>query len=293
MRRLALYSLYIVTLFGCLGSIAYRPMAFQKSSVVTEASTSHDRSKLSKSLDVATFLGDITYTDQQAVVYEIHPKRKYEQTIVEGKGNCSNLSFGAAYDLRRQEIPYDIVSFLPRQEFLDGWGHTIVSTRCILADSTFDCLVDVLEGGIPLTGMRTLSLADLYSGAVPDFSILSLNKIDNTVSDFYGDFLDKSTIGILQSEDIDRYFAILERIYIPLGHSKVEKLAYDGLAVAFGFYPRIRVLSIDETFRGAAGVRRYYVGVLWLLRLAMIAGLAIVIYEVRRFSRRRRPRRFT
>jgi hypothetical protein len=262
-------------------------MAFQKSAVITDAPLDH-RPQAHEAFDVARFMGDITFTDRTSTVYEVHPERKYEKTIKEGVGNCSNLCFGTAYELRKRSIPYDIIFFLPRKEFLDGWGHAIVSTTCTLGDSTFDCLVDVLESGLPMSGNRFVERAELYKGGIADFSIHSLNAIHKTNSTFYGEFLDRSTIGILQGKDIGRYFSFLEKTYIPLGHPKLEKSVYDGLTVLLGVYPRIHVRSIAETFAGSLGTRLWYLMVLWILRMGTLVALLWVVVRLGNLVRYRR-----
>jgi hypothetical protein len=286
MQRTRVLIFYLLVMLLCVVAILYRPMAFQKSAVITEDPMRQDSLASDETLDVAAFIGSIDYTDQSVVVYNVHPREKYERTIRDGLGNCSNLSFGAAYDLRRTNIPYDIVFFLPREEFLDGLGHAILSTRCIYSDSTFDCLVDVLEAGLPMSGTHVATLEQLRKGAVPDFSILSLNRIKDADSNFYGEFLDRSTIGILEGEDIDRYFSFIESTYVSLGNRRLEKLLYDGMSVLFAVYPPIRVQSIADTFKGAEHTRLFYLVILWTLRVGVVIGIFYSLLVLLQLARR-------
>ncbi|MFQ5600813.1 MAG: hypothetical protein ACE5G2_09700 [Candidatus Krumholzibacteriia bacterium] len=289
MRKLHLP--YLALVLVALVGAARKPVAFQKCYAIEERSPLPALVAAATPLDVAGFLGSIPYVDQSTTVYAVHPRERYERTIVQGYGNCSNLVFGAAAHLYETRRDYQIVHTLPRGSFLDGGGHTVLRTRYELNGRTYVGLVDVLEGGIPATAGRPLDLADLQAGAVPDFSIRSLSGKHDASSEFYDALLDQATIGCIPGAQVNRYFAFLDKTYVALGSAKLEKYAYDGLAVVLGLYPKIFVDSIADTFAGHHAERRFYLGALWVLRSAVVILPLILLVELNTLHRTRRRAR--
>ncbi len=239
----ALVDLLALSLSGLF--VIQNPVAFQKSVVVQPVDfdtleTSYDRNNF----DVRAILEAVPY-QSTAMVYEVEPEAKYIKTIEQGYGNCSNMTFGLAYYLSRQQQQYMIVHLMPIDGFLQGEGHTVVNTSYMLDGKRYSGIVDVLGGGLPRNNGAFVELADLRAGNMQNVSLLTLNPRKGEGSPFYGEFLDTSVVGVIFSEDVESYFDFIGSIYIPLGSRKLEKYIYDGIAILFGKYPAVYVDTQD------------------------------------------------
>jgi len=222
------------------------PVAFQKSVAIKFVNKSQLMLPEPKSyIDIQQILHKIPYKDYGGMVYEIQPQQKYSQTIKNGYGNCSNLVFGLAYHLRQRNHEYQIVHLLPPDGFLNGDGHTVINTPYVINGKNSYGIVDVHEGGLPQDNDLLIDLNSLRNANFSNPSILSLNPNKDEQSPYYGEFLDNSIVGIIKSEEVDVYFNFIDKIYVPLGNKKIEKMLYDGLSVVFGYYPNIYVVQED------------------------------------------------
>lgn len=277
-----LYCFYAVMLLMVLIVAVCNPMAFKKFNSIVEQTPEKNIMLSGKALDVKTFLASIPYSKNMQMIYAVDPAVKYAHTIAGGKGNCSNLVFGAAYYLDKCGIDYQIIYFLPPEKFLRGEGHVVLRTRYLLDGKEHVGIVDVLEGGIPCSGGKFLDVADVSKGAVSDFSIMSLNAEKDNESSYYGSFLDNTSIGWTSADEVNRYFRFIERIYVPLTNYKVEKYAYDGLALIAGFLPKIRVTCAADLFGKYKLERIFFIFSAWILRMAVFLIPLVIFYEVKR-----------
>lgn len=225
--------------------MATSPVAFQKSSTIKFVEESMLIPPEPKThIDIRPILEKISY--KGGMVYEIQPKQKYIKTVKQGYGNCSNLAFGLAYCLRKQNHECQIVHLLPPAGYLNGAGHTVVNAPYAINGENHYGIVDVFEGGLLQDNDRFVDVNTLRKAKFGNPSILSLNPNSDDKSVYYGEFLDKAIIGIIKSDEIDTYFDFIDNIYVPLGNKKIEKMFYDGLAIVFGCYPNIYVLKDDS-----------------------------------------------
>jgi len=227
--------------------MATSPVAFQKSTAIKFVKESELMlSEPESYIDIQEILHKIPYKKNASMVYEVQPKQKYSKTIKNGDGNCSNLAFGLAYFLRKQNHEYQIVHLLPPDGFLNGQGHTVVNTPYVINGKSNYGIVDVLEGGLPQVNDLFIDINSLRKASFSSPSILSLNPNKDSKSPYYGEFLNNSIIGIIKSKEVNEYFNFIDTIYIPLGNKKAEKMLYDGLSIVFGYYPYIYVLKNDS-----------------------------------------------
>ena len=56
-------------------------------------------------------------------------------------------------------------------------------------------------------------------------------------ADTYKAFLDNSVVGVVAEKEVGEYFRFIEVLHFPLGHKKLEKIFFDGMAIIFGYYP--------------------------------------------------------
>lgn len=279
---------YCALLLACLIAVAASPVAFQKTNSIVGARFEGALANVSteRSLDVAALIGSIPYAAESEMVWEVNPEKKFERTIGEGEGNCSNLIFGLAYYLDRHGIDYHIVHLMQPDIFLDGHGHTVVRVNYQYRGETRIGIVDVADGGLPMRDSRFLDLPDLEQGSLPGVSMESLNSHREPNLKFYRESLDEIVVGLIPAEELDHYFAFIERIYLPLGSEPLEKFLYDGLAVLFGAYPTIYVEEIGRAKAGNELRWVFHRGALWMFRSAAVVLPLIAWSELRR----RRPR---
>ena len=247
-------------------------------------------------VDIEGILSRIPY-HENTYVQTLLPKDKYKKTILDGYGDCSNLSYGLAYYLNDQDIDYQLVHFLYRDGFLTGKGHVALQTSYTLNDKEFTGIVDVLEGGLPVIKGNFVNLHDLFANRVGNGSILSLSPVKDNRSKYYThDFLDESVIGVMTGREIEDYYNFLEVIYVPLGSEQLEKYVYDGISVLAGKYPAVYVAESDyrSLFENHGAVKFISVSVLWIFRicvLLIIGALIAVGWIVISQSTRRRSTR--
>ncbi|QOJ32008.1 MAG: hypothetical protein HRU81_07825 [Gammaproteobacteria bacterium] len=232
------------------------PVAFQWSNVITAGTVTDLGTAQHRFLDVRTALGKIPY-NSTAQVFAINPPDRYQRTIIEGNGNCSNFVNGLAYQLIHDGVSFQIAHFLHIEDFLRGVGHSALNVPYEIDGQHHIGIVDVAEGGIPMMKSRNLTLADLAAGGLHDVTIEPLNSRQDRASPYYGPFLDGSILGIMDGAATARYFRFLERIYVPLGGRKLETYMYRGLAIVFALYPPVVVTAADyeKLFAGHRPVR--------------------------------------
>lgn len=91
------------------------------------------------------------------------------------------------------------------------------------------------------------------------------------------------------SREVNRYFDFRERIYVPLGHDRLEKVIYDGVTLLFGYLPNVYTPEYDalvEANRVEVAVQR---SALWVQRSSLFMLPLFLGFET--FARVRFPRR--
>jgi len=255
------------------------PVAFQKSNAIKAVDS---LSKLSatnaKLLDVRLAISSIPYKLEGGPVNDVKPVDKYRKTIEEGKGNCSNMSFGMSYRLIQEDIDFQIVQILNPVGFLEGNGHTVLNVPYHLDGEARVGIVDMVEGGVPMNGSDFIDIEDLQRGGLSDFKVKPLNASKDLTSPYYDDLVDQGVIGVIDRDEVEGYFRFLSTVYIPLGNKRLEKMFYDGVSMVLGVFPTIYVDRSDyDLLFSKYPVRRFSaICLLWSIR-----GLAILlIYRI-------------
>jgi hypothetical protein len=218
--------------------------------------------------DMRALITAIPYADSRTV-YDILPGVRYQRTIEQGLGNCSNLAFGLAYWLNGHDHDYQVVHFIPPESFVLGQGHTVLNMPFVLDGAAQLGLVDLLEGGIPLMHGQPVTLAQLQRRPLHEVSVLPLNPRMDAGSDYYGDFLSDAVIGVVPAASVQRYFRFIEAVYVPLGNRKLERILFGGLAVLVGQFPETLVLRNEYERLYVAHPLLFTTAplLLWLMRL--------------------------
>lgn len=233
--------------------LSYSPVAFQKcvslKPVSKQKLLEYTNNEFSASnIDIKSLINKIPYKVSE-MVYEVNPELLFRKTIEEGKGNCSNLSFGLSYYLLQNKQSCQIIHFLPIDGFLHGDGHTVINTSYSYDNSVFNGIVDVIEGGFPLNNNIPIGVHDIIEKKdFQHFNILPLNDKKDSVSPYYDEqFLVNSEIGVIPQDQIKEYFTFMSGAYFPIfsNKKKLEKILFNGLSVVFGCYPNIYVTESD------------------------------------------------
>jgi hypothetical protein len=252
--------IFILNLIVCLFSLSYfgftSPVALQKI-LSLKASEYHiplynkNYASISES-ELFNFLGSVPYSsDNLPYSWFVHPMQKYKDTIINGNGNCSNISFGAMYEFNNSKKQASIIHLLENDlSFLRGIGHTVLQINY----EGSDAVIDVYSGGVPLQNKTFISASNFTLNPLDVFSQLSFNEYKNSVNDFFDNYyLSKITFGIVPQREIEGYFKFLENFYFPLGSVYLEKLFFDTSALFFGQYPNTYVEAdfLYNTYNGA------------------------------------------
>jgi hypothetical protein len=282
-RRTAIAG-YLILVALSLGAALRAPIAIQKINAIVPAQGFAPIDG-EGSLDVAEVVRSIPYRPQP--VWTVEPSQKYQQTIVEGFGNCSQKTFGLAYLLDQSGIDYQVIHFLPPDRFLVGGGHTVMRTRYHYQGIERVGIVDLLEAGLPVSASGYADIDTLAAGPLADFRFELLNSETDGISNFYGDFLHEAVLAYIPASEIAGYFRFLEAVYVPLGSERLEKHFYDGLALMLGFYPAIHVPDYERLVEGREVEWLTYRSALWVLRSALV-GLPLLTLAALLGWRRRR-----
>jgi hypothetical protein len=260
---------YLLLVAAALAAAALRPVAFQKANSIRVVRGPIPSVDGPDSFDVYDLISRIPYQSEE-MVWDVDPDAKYRATIVEGRGNCSNLVFGLARHLQLEGLDFQILHLMRPSMFLTGKGHTVLRTKFRLAGREQVGLVDILAGGLPRSGARFLDVDDLRRLPVPDLAFSSWGGRPEVAERFYRRRLDEIEVGWIPAQEVAEYFAFIERVYVPFGSRRLEKYVYDGLALLFGRFPEIHVSDA----RPLAWVNPlewpFYVASLWLLRSALV-----------------------
>lgn len=268
------------------------PVAFQKSVSIVSV-TQHEFAELvtnsellNPNLNIPSIIQDIPYNNGE-MVYEVLPEEMFNKSIKAGNGNCSNLSFGLAYQLIDENHKCQIVHFLPIECFLMGEGHTVTNTTYWHNDKRYNGIVDVIEGGVPFRGSKALTPIDLLDieNKWTDIQLISLNNRKDSLSPYYSEeFVKKCAIGVIPQSEIKQYFNFMTNWYTPVFSSKkkLEKIVFNGLAVVFGAFPDIIVTESDyeRLYEGNNSPKFLAFTLLFSLRVMLVLILFTILIKL-------------
>ena len=198
-----------------------------------------------------SFVSSLPYKVKATHSWFIDPQSKYEDTILAGNGNCSNLAFGAMYAFNGQMHQAAIVHLLRKDYgFLYGAGHTVLSVNL----EGQNILLDVLGGGIPLKNQNYIDVQRYTYNKEDIFTHQILNDRKNEKNVYLPkEYLQEVELGLVPQQEIMNYFTFVEKIYVPFGQLYFEKVFYDTLSLMFGYYPNTYVNEdfFWETYKNA------------------------------------------
>ena len=244
----------------------------------------HTSFDASNAVDPRAVISAIPYERGRFV--DVLPARRYERSILGGKGDCSNLSQGFAYWLVQRNIGFAIVHLLRIPGFTDGKGHVALETSLLVENENHKGILDILEGGVLTDGQAIVSARDLINRSHGDISVISYHRTRDDRSAYYqAENLDKTVIGFSPDEEVADYFDFVSALYINLGNRSVERYLYDGLALLTGNFPSIRVdeRGYDRIMKHYAVARSCSHLVLWLLRLSAVLCALFTVSVVARY----------
>ena len=213
--------------------IIQHPIVFRNANSFIEKKVNLENIRSISDKYINELLASIPYQSSKNV-YEVNPQKKYNQTIINGYGNCSNLSFGASYKLLNDSISFYLIHYYPPEDWRLGHGHTTM----ILKIDGEDKIVDYLEGGI----ISNLNKENIFSTHQPDLRFQSLNNRKDSINPYFPEIFNYQ-IGVIEDKEIKDYFNFLNIVYFSFGNKKIEKYFFDALALFTGFYPKIILIS--------------------------------------------------
>lgn len=213
------------------------------------------------------------------------PTSKYRRAILEGRGNCSNLSFGMAYGLEKMHRDFRVVIFLmtPLTRFAPD-GHIVLQTSVDLGGRTEKGILDLGERGVAFKDDRSARLRDIRDGGVKGISISRLAPYRPEGPTFYERVPGKVLVGVITAGDCRKYYDFLSSVYFPLGNGKLEKYLYEAIALVAGRYPPVYIKTEEAHAldRGDSFWRMASVAFLWYLRVVLITAAAAATWMAAR-----------
>jgi hypothetical protein len=234
-------------------------------------------------VDIRNVISKIPYQPHPAIVYVPKPELKYKQTIIDGRGNCSNMSFGLSYRLREEGHNFQIVHLLSPNVFLKGVGHTVLNMPYQLDGENRYGVVDIFNAGLPTSNREPITIDQLRTGKLIQPGVLLLNSGRIPQLSFYQCFLDDSALALIENSEIDDYFKFMDSIYFSLGNTKIEKYFFETISFALGKYPNLYVANsdYDRLFTGNNKYIRYMaLGLTWSIRFLIFTGPILVLAGV-------------
>lgn len=242
-----LYILFTSLILSSIGSLLYfsqNPLLFIKLVTVKPTDLAHSIERLNNQhLDIEPLIRNIPY--QGGYSSAVLPRERYQQTIVEGYGECSNLSYGLAYHLGQNDIDYLILHFLDIQQFPVN-GHVAVATHFQIDGEKHTGIVDLQEGGLPFDKDGYIDVPDLTNANIGKVAMRTLNERKQSIAFFYQkNYLDKTVIGVMRRAEVEHYFDFISRYHLNFGGGELEKYFYLGLSLLTGKYPTIYLQTQD------------------------------------------------
>lgn len=289
-RRTKLYAAYGMLLFGALAVAASNPLLFQKLNTLRPGGPVPDLDTSRGYVDIDALIRPIPLAGHD--VWSVHPATRHRLTMVEGGGNCSQMSFGLAYQLNDDGTDYQIIHMITQTGVAIGDGHTVIRIPYRHDGVERVGLVDVSFASI-LTGVDgPLDVADLEALPIEGWGHVPLNDAAR-FPNYHDDFLVYSLVGYIPPREVVEYYAFLDRVYFRFGTDMLEKYVFDGLALVFGRLPEIFVPQFErllEPWRVEIALHRT---ALWLMRSALAVVPLVALVELAAWRRRARASRFT
>ena len=271
-----------LVLAASLGVAARAPIAFKMVASLTDEPLLAFETR--DAIDIASIvraIPDRGVAGTVDTVFAAHPATRYQRSVVEGYGNCSNLVKGVSWGLLRDGYEFEVVYMLPVETFLGGQGHTVLRANLALPEGPRVGLADVAAAAIPRVGERVLDVGD-FGGALPAVHLDPLRPESEDWTAFYAaDLLADTTIGRTSSAETARWFHFVEASYLDSGvPEKLEKIIYAGLGVVLGVLPPVHVDDVAALRARHPYVFAQMTGALWGLRLAPLALLGCGLYRL-------------
>ncbi|MBW2315886.1 MAG: hypothetical protein JRH10_17080 [Deltaproteobacteria bacterium] len=283
-RRFFAYVAYLALVAAAFAVAAADPLLFQKLNTVRPVDGIPDLSaEPGGYLDIEAVLRPIPLHGRQ--VWNVLPETRHRRTMIEGGGNCSQISFGFAYQLERQGIDYQIIHMFTPAGLGLGDGHTVIRVPFVYEGVEHVGLVDMSFGGLLVGDRGMLDVADVDAAPVPGWSQIDLNA-KARFPDYHDNFLVGAIVGYVPSSEIRDYYAFIERVYLTVGADMAEKFFFDGLALLFGRLPEVYVPRYDELVAGRDRDLKRHRAALAGMRSALFVVPMILAFELLLLRRR-------
>jgi len=208
--------------------------------------STHYNLSLQQTVEPQSLISEIPYERGRFV--DVLPSRRYEKSIENGRGDCSNLAYGAAYLFIRENIDFSILHLLRVPGFPSGEGHVSLEVALQLDGEPKSAILDLLEGGVLQNDDGYISSADLIEDTPQGIIIRPFHPKKDRRSAYYTyKNLARTVLGFTPKKEVARYFKFVDALYINLGHRSLERYLFDSTALLLGIFPNIYVNAEDLT----------------------------------------------
>lgn len=285
--RALLYASYGLLVVVALGVAIRQPLLFQKLNTIRPAPEGIPDLRIAdgRYLDIDPLIRSIPFQKADRL-WDVRPADRYRHTILEGKGNCSQMVFGLGYQLDREGVDYQVIHLMTSAGLEIGDGHTVIRVPYRHDGAERVGVVDVSFGAILAGAGGPLDVAELEAAPVEGWASIPLNE--QARFPYYhdeDDFVPEAVLGYIPAAEVRRYFDFLDRIYVPLGHGALEKYFYDGLALLLGVLPEVSVPLHEELLADRRADWIVHRGALGVLRSTLVCVPLLVVWEIRRRRR--------
>lgn len=219
---------------------------------------------------------------QRISKFATFPLDRYNTTIAEGFGNCSQRSWGYAVRLIDLKQDVFVIDLLNPVNWKFGGGHTIL----LVTEKpkkwhagVHSLLLDADEGGILFDGDRPAGFEIVSNKKLSGLMLVDddggyLQPFESGVG------LSSHSVAVIDSKNIKSYLDFVKSACISFSNPGFEKFVCDGLALFFGKLPVRQMTESDalNLFRGNVGVMRYIaISFVWASRALFFLILLWVI----------------
>ena len=286
------YLLSLILLFSILLFFAFSlgPYPFKISNQLQANEQSYSDKINTGDLDLKIpikILRDLPLDRKPGMVWATTTLDRINETIKSGSGNCSNLTFGFASLLYKKKYPFQVIHLLNSETFLYGIGHTVIAIPYEYENITQIGIYDVLENGFPLNkDEKFVTYLDFVSQNFNKSEGYIYNPIigEKILSNYWNqEFLNsKGELGVMKGEEIERYFFITDNLFFTLENKKYERFFLDGIALLFGYLPKVYIS--DKTYANfiKLDVIRFYINaskfILLSIRLVLFSIVILIAW---------------
>lgn len=253
---------FIILFLTSLSMYIYNPYLLLRPLQIIEMKRQDHQYFISKRVtgkrDIPLFLLETLRRPNNFIKTHSFTKKSMYADFIDGKGNCSTLSYGAGVLLESKNINYSIVHLLPKHGLFEGRGHTIL----LYQDSSY-FLLDSEIRSIPMMNDEAIIFSESsdFLKYKNKFNFLNIKHSD--IQPILSYYSDENTVAIAYvcQKDLDDFYD--QNLFLldlfDLKETEITKILVNSIACMTFKIPTIKVSSSDY-----AKLKIEYPELIWL-----------------------------